>query len=190
MNEAEIIASRRYRPGKGEELSVFAYGSLMWRPDFPFIEIQAARLYGYHRAFCIVSTHYRGTAETPGLVLGLDRGGMCLGRRYRVAAKEAKAVADYLHGREMISGCYVPRCLKVRLEDGSEKPALAFVADRAHRDYAGRLSDDEILACIRRARGKMGTNAEYLRNTVLHLDELGIREGTLHRLLRQLNAGK
>src|SRR3954466_4710161 len=74
--DRDLIESRRVKPKPGEELRVFGYGSLMWRPDFPYIEIVPAALHGYHRAFCIRSTHYRGTREKPGLVLGLDRGGM------------------------------------------------------------------------------------------------------------------
>ena len=83
-DEKALIESRRHNPEPGKDFFVFAYGSLMWRPDFPFIEIMPATLYGYHRAFCITSTHYRGNTERPGLVLGLDRGGKCIGRLYRI----------------------------------------------------------------------------------------------------------
>lgn len=201
--ERDLIAQRRIRPEPGMEFRVFAYGSLMWRPDFDFTEVVPAILYGYHRAFCITSTHYRGTTEHPGLVLGLDRGGMCRGRMFRVAPEQAAAVADYLHDREMINSCYLPKWLKVRLpnddqenanrEAGNrvteeETTALAFVADRSHPDYTGRLEDDGIVARIATASGIMGRNLDYLRNTVAHLDDLGIKECRLHRILRRLDA--
>ena len=61
---------------------IFAYGSLMWRPDFEFEKSSPATITGYHRRLSIVSNHYRGTFEKPGLVLGLDSGGTCKGLVY------------------------------------------------------------------------------------------------------------
>lgn len=188
MIEEDLIEGRRYRPPPGQELRVFAYGSLMWRPDFPFIELQPATLYGYHRAFCITSTHYRGSVDHPGLVLGLDRGGQCQGRVLTVAAAEAEATADYLHRREMVTGVYIPRLLKVRLAEGREVMALSFIADRQHAQYAGKLTPAEVCERIRDAVGIAGSNVDYLRNTVLHLDEMGIGDCALHRILRLLEA--
>ncbi len=190
MTEAEMIEHRRFRPVPGEELRVFAYGSLMWRPDFPFIDIQPATLFGYHRAFCILSTHYRGSDTHPGLVLGLDRGGQCLGRVYRVAPEDAEATADYLHRREMITGVYIPRLLKVRLPDGADVTALSYVADRKHPQYAGKLSYEDVVGRIRDAVGIAGPNVEYLRNTVRHLDDMGIGDCALHRILRMIDGPK
>jgi glutathione-specific gamma-glutamylcyclotransferase len=185
-----LIESRRVKLQPGEELRVFGYGSLMWRPDFPYIDIVPASLHGYHRAFCIRSTHYRGTREKPGLVLGLDRGGMCHGRMFRVKPEHAGEVAEALHRREMVTGVYDPRWLKVRLENGRIATALAYVADRRHPQYAGKLELDEIARRIRVAIGKTGSNVEYLRNTVLHLEEMGIHECSLHRVLRQVEQGQ
>jgi cation transport protein ChaC len=188
--DQDLIDRRRVIAKPGEELRVFGYGSLMWRPDFPYIDIVPAALHGYHRAFCIRSTHYRGTREKPGLVLGLDRGGMCHGRMFRVKPEHAQATADMLHARELVTGVYEPRWLKVRLEDGRITTALAYVADRKHPQYAGKLEVAEIARRIRTAIGKTGSNVEYLRNTVLHLEEMGIHEGTLHRVLRQVEQGQ
>src|SRR5215469_4449876 len=68
----------------GRDLWIFGYGSLMWNPGFPHAEAQPALLHGFHRAFCVYSSRYRGTPERPGLVLGLDRGGACKGVAFRV----------------------------------------------------------------------------------------------------------
>jgi cation transport protein ChaC len=167
----------------GEDFWVFAYGSLMWRPGFAFVASAPATLRGYHRAFCIYSSHYRGTPERPGIVLGLDRGGACRGRAFKVAAAEGEAVIRYLHDREMITAVYQPRWLAVEIE-GERRPAMTYVADRHHKSYAGKLDACDLVALIRQGRGKSGTNRHYLEETVRHLDELGIRESELHRLLR------
>jgi cation transport protein ChaC len=188
--DRDLIESRRVKPIPGAELRVFGYGSLMWRPDFPYVDIAPASLHGYHRAFCIRSTHYRGTRTKPGLVLGLDRGGMCHGRMFRVEARHAAAVADALHAREMVTGVYVPRWLKLRLADGGLATALGYVADRQHPQYAGKLAVAEIAERIRGASGRSGSNIDYLRNTVRHLEDMGIHECSLHQVLRQVEQGQ
>lgn len=199
MNEREVIERRRLSPPPGEDFWIFAYGSLMWNPGFPFRESHPALLRGYHRSFCVVSEHYRGTPEMPGLVLGLDRGGACRGRAYRIAAAHRTSVCDYLHEREMLSGIYDPRWLKVRLLPAADSPmevlgragtttrrtvtAAAYVVDRGHKQYC-RFSPEQIADRILQGVGSSGTNLAYLENTVRHLDELGIAEGPLHELLR------
>ena len=188
--DQDLIESRRVKLQPGAELRVFGYGSLMWRPDFPYIDIVPAALHGYHRAFCIHSTHYRGTRERPGLVLGLDRGGMCHGRMFRVKPEHAQATANALHARELVTGVYEPRWLKLRLENGRLATALGYVADRKHPQYAGKLDVAEIARRIRGSIGLSGSNVDYLKNTVLHLEEMGIHEGTLHRVLRQVEQGQ
>jgi cation transport protein ChaC len=161
----------------------FAYGSLMWDPGFPYEEQQPAHLRGYHRTFCVNSRTYRGTAARPGLVLGLDRGGACIGRAYRVAADRRTAVAWYLEERELPEDIYICRPVPVTTPVGRVS-AYAFVVNRHHFLYTGKLSDADIVARLATCAGSRGTNRAYLENTVRHLDELGIREGRLHRILR------
>ena len=172
------------------DLWVFGYGSLMWRPGFDYLERIPARVRGLHRALCVFSYVHRGTPEHPGLVFGLDRGGMCHGRMFRVKPEHAAEVAEKLHQREMVTGVYEPRWLRVWLEDDRIATALAYVADRKHPQYAGKLEIPEIARRIRLAIGRTGSNVEYLRNTVLHLEEMGIHEGVLHRVLRQVEQGQ
>ena len=95
----------------------------MWRPDFPHVEARRALLRGYHRALCVYSIRYRGTPECPGLVLGLERGGPCLGRAFRVATETADAVTAYLDGRELVTGVYAPKFVNVRPEGGRRAAA-------------------------------------------------------------------
>lgn len=178
-----LIESRRLLAPPGEDFWVFGYGSLMWRPDFPYVECRPALLRGWHRALCVYSRHYRGTHDKPGLVLGLDRGGACRGRAFLVAAEDGAAVCDYLHAREMISGVYEPRWVGIVTPEGRRR-AAAYIADRQHEQYAGKLPEAELVRLILQGVGKGGPNIEYIENTVRHLDELGIAESALHRLLR------
>lgn len=165
---------------------MFAYGSLMWRPDFVPEEIRPARLAGWHRAMCILSTVYRGTPQCPGLVLGLDRGGSCVGRALKVAAEHWPQIRAALDARELVTGVYIPRTLPVRLDDGRRVAAYAFVCDRSHDQYWSG-SDDEAVRLIRQGSGQSGPARDYLASTVTHLSGLGIRDGALHRLLARVD---
>lgn len=164
------------------DLWLFTYGSLMWDPGFCFAEAAPALLRGYHRSFCIYSNRYRGTVTAPGLVLGLDRGGACNGMAYRIDAAEMTVALETLWQREMRRRVYVPRMLTVRIGARSYR-ALAFLANREDTGYAGRLNSGEIAQIIVRCCGERGPNIDYLVNTLQHLDELGVRDRHLQRLL-------
>src|SRR5471030_275522 len=123
----------------GGDLWVFGYGSLMWQPDFPHAETKSARVHGYHRALCILSSRYRGTPERPGLVMGLCRGGSCWGMAFRVLAGQAKEVLDILWKREMLNNVYLPTFVSVTLPGTRRIQALAFVADTTHRQFVREL---------------------------------------------------
>lgn len=168
----------------GEDIWIFGYGSLMWRPDFPFIDRQPALVHGFHRSFCVYSHVYRGTRERPGLVLGLDNGGSCSGVAYRVAAADASDAVEYLIRREMVTRVYMPRWVTARIGDGIVR-AHTYTAAHNHIQYAGRLSEDEALRLILQGHGRSGPNTEYLSNTVSHLDALGINDQPLRRLHRR-----
>jgi glutathione-specific gamma-glutamylcyclotransferase len=169
------------------ELWVFGYGSLMWNPGFAHSHAAPALLRGYHRAFCIYSTRHRGTHEKPGLVLGLNRGGACRGMAYRVPADAAASVLDTLWDREMPSQAYTPRRLRVTLT-AQTVMALAFVANTRHEGYTGELAVDDIARLIAGGHGQRGHNAEYLINTLRHLEELGVHDARLHKLYLRVRA--
>jgi cation transport protein ChaC len=162
------------------DLWVFGYGSLRWRPGFDYLEMHTARLHGYHRALCVWSWVHRGTQQYPGLVFGLDSGGSCLGRVFRVAATLKQTVADYLYAREMVTPVYRPRLQQVYYS-GTVVRALTFVVDRQHPQYAGKLAAETAAVTVRAAHGHSGCNKDYLMNTVAHLEELGIHDPQLYR---------
>jgi glutathione-specific gamma-glutamylcyclotransferase len=169
-------------PPDGKDLWIFAYGSLIWDPGFPFEEARPALLRGYHRAFCLYSLRYRGTPERPGLVLGLDRGGACRGIAYRVAAPLVEQVWSYLWEREMSMRSYHCRLLSIAVA-GRNVEARTFVVDRTHPNYAGKLDPLRTAEIICDAHGQRGACFSYLENTVRHLDQLGIPDRRLHELL-------
>jgi len=167
----------------GGGLWVFGYGSLMWDPGFRHVEAHPARIHGYHRALCVFSSRYRGTEERPGLVLGLDRGGSCVGRVYRIDATDTEKARGDLWEREMSSNAYRPTTVTAALAGGGSVRALTFVARRDHVQYTSRLDLDEAARLVRRGCGARGTALDYLRNVVSHLDDVGIIDGPLHRVL-------
>lgn len=162
------------------DLWVFGYGSVMWRPGFDYLETHRAHLHGFHRALCVWSWWHRGSPEAPGLVLGLDSGGSCIGQAYRVAEKDKHAVAAYLYERELVTPAYLAQLLPVRV-NGRRATALTFLVDRTHPQYAGRLSPEEAAAVVRHARGVSGENPDYVASTVSHLRDIGLRDPWLER---------
>jgi cation transport protein ChaC len=167
---------------------VFGYGSLMWRPGFPFVERQPATLYGRRRAFCIYSVHHRGTYERPGLVLGLAPGGSVRGAAYRVAEADWPAVYAYLREREQPTETYVEAQAQVRLADGRRAETLIFLSDTQHPQWAGVLSFEKQAELIAGATGLSGRNVDYLRDLVEHLEAEGIRDSCMEQLLGMVEA--
>src|ERR1700734_2479089 len=179
------MSDKRQAPASShEDLWVFGYGSLMWRPGFEFIEQVPARLIGEHRALCVYSFDHRGTPEKPGLVLGLDRGGA-----FRVAASLRNHTVEYLRSREQTTSVYHEVMRSVWLENEARQrvSALAYVVDRGHVQYAGRLSLAEQLRYVQQGQGRSGNNRDYVLSTVRAIEAQGLRDPQLHRLAAMLH---
>ncbi|MET2831788.1 gamma-glutamylcyclotransferase [Mesorhizobium shangrilense] len=161
---------------------VFGYGSLIWRPGFAHVETQRARLHGYRRSLCVYSFVHRGTRERPGLVLGLDRGGSCVGLAFRVPGDLRDEVIAYLRDRELVTSVYLERTLKVRLDNGAMVEAVAYIVDRDHEQYAGGLDAAHAASVVRGAVGQSGNNEDYVLSTLKHLEALGIRDHWLEEV--------
>jgi cation transport protein ChaC len=175
-----------FSPG---DLWVFGYGSLMWRPGFEFVERVPARLIGEHRALCVYSFVHRGTPEKPGLVLGLDRGGACRGVAFRVTEKNRPDTIAYLREREQVTSVYREVTRSVWLENDARQrvSALAYVVDRGHVQYAGRLSLAEQLRHVLQGHGQSGVNRDYVLATVKAIEAAGFHDPQLHRLATMLH---
>src|SRR4051794_20245385 len=163
------------------ELWVFAYGSLMWKPDLDFAKRRLATVRGWHRRFCLWQWRFRGTRDEPGIMLALDRGGSCVGIVYKVTGPNLRAKIMPGWRREMRGDGYRARWVTADTGEGVLR-ALTFVANRAGERYAGRLSDHEIAGRIASACGHLAPNAEYLLNTIARCEEVGIRDRHLWRM--------
>ncbi|VVO28267.1 gamma-glutamylcyclotransferase [Pseudomonas fluorescens] len=177
MVEALLL---EYQP---QELWVFAYGSLIWNPEFEVVESRSATAYGWHRSFCLKLTRWRGTRELPALMLALDRGGSCNGLAYRLPAQDHFKQLGLLMFREIDANppTNVPRWISVKTESGVVR-ALAFVAARDGMADAGKLPMEKVAHVLARAAGHWGSSAQYLFRTVTMLKEYGIRDRNMWRI--------
>jgi cation transport protein ChaC len=165
-------------------LAVFGYGSLMWRPDFPFVRHRPAVALRLRRHLCVWSATYRGSVARPGLVFGLDHAVAATtpGVLFDVAPSDRRAVLAYLFQRELIYPIYQPEIISVKA-DGVVIEALAFVVDRADPAYAGDLSNEARVAAIRTGVGRAGRARDYLFKALEGLDAMGVGDPQLNAAL-------
>ena len=176
--DAHLTAFLKDRP-EGP-VSVFCYGSLIWKPVFvPVVTARAIAL-GWQRAFCLRIVRFRGTAEQPGLMMQIDRGGQCEGLVQQVAASREWEDLSVLWRREMTikPPGNIPRWIDVDM-GGKIARAIAFTANPASPNYVGGLATEEIAQTLAKACGHWGSCADYLHQTILSLDAAGIHDDYL-----------
>lgn len=168
--------------GGQEDLWVFGYASLIWRPEFEAAERRPAWVGGWHRALRMRSRINRGTPEVPGLVFALLPGGSCRGVAYRVPRPRVEAELERLWAREMPTGVYDPRLVPTRTPEGPVR-ALTFTLSRRSPACLPPLDDATLLDILRTARGRYGTTLEYLVETAGALQACGIQDREITRLM-------
>lgn len=180
---------RILRDHPGGPIQLFAYGSLIWKPEIAHRAERPAVARGWHRSFCLRMHRFRGTVEQPGLMMALDRGGQCRGVVLELPPEDPAVQLDRLFRREFTVKPInsMPRWLTVATAEGPVR-ALGFVMNRASPYYAGRLAPEDVARVLARACGHWGTGAEYLLNTVTQLEARGIRDAGLWRLQALLAA--
>ena len=178
-----MLARVRQQWGGQSDLWVFAYASLIWRPDFVVAEQRLARVHGWHRALQMWSRVNRGTPACPGLVFALLSGGSCQGMVLRVARQDADEVLERLWLREMVTGVYDPKWLRCVTEGGVVN-ALAFTLSRKSPNFAGDLRPDQFLQIFRHARGRYGTTLDYVLQTFEGLMTHGVHDHALELILK------
>ena len=180
-----MLANFLHQWGGQDDLWIFAYASLIWRPDFSFSEQRPAKLHGWHRALKMWSRINRGTPTVPGLVFALLSGGSCQGVVYRVPKDQVTTVVSKLWLREMMTGVYDPRRLRCQTDQGPVQ-ALAFTLSRRNPNFTGVLSQAHYSQIFADAIGRYGSTRDYALQTLESLQRIGIRDAALTKLVKSI----
>lgn len=180
---AAIVGEMLAKHAAGTPCWIFAYGSLIWKPEIPHVAEQRGTARGWHRSFCFRIHRFRATRAQPGLMMALDRGGQCGGMLYQLSPVDLPAQVEKLFRREFTvkpANCQ-PRWITVATEQGPVQ-AIAFVMNRHAKAYVGKLTAEEVADILSASCGHWGSCAEYLYNTVSHLEAKGIHDSHLWHL--------
>jgi len=180
LSDEGLLASRRSLiPDDYEgDIWVFGYGSLLWNPVITISDQIRGRIYGYHRQFCLKTEVGRGSPGNPGLVLGLDIGGSCVGVAMKVSGDAPIHELDLLWRREMLNSSYHPQLINFHADNGTDKAlkVVTFVMNRQHTSYLKDCSIEEKARMIASATGFAGPCRDYLIETHKALMELQIKD--------------
>ncbi|MDC0093280.1 gamma-glutamylcyclotransferase [Alphaproteobacteria bacterium] len=187
-NDELIIERRKIIPdsGIGEDIYIFAYGSLLWNPTVEYEGQFLAKIFGFHRSFCMKTNLGRGSFKNPGLMLGLDQGGSCRGLAFKLKSSDAIKNIDILFQREMVTGAYIPKLLKTKLANEKTVLSLAFTVDKKHKNFFEQKDFKVKAKMIAKANGFLGSCTEYLNNTLHSLSELNIIDTEMRSIARYL----
>ena len=177
LTKNELIKERRKiipDDGIGEDIYIFGYGSLLWNPTINYESQYLAKIYGFHRSFCMKTHLGRGSFKNPGLMLGLDKGGSCIGSAYKLNKDDAIKNIDILFKREMVTGAYRPKLVKTKLDTDKIVFSLAFTVDKKHKNYFSEKNTFIKANMISKANGFLGSCKEYFEYTLESLEELNI----------------
>ncbi|MGN7295238.1 gamma-glutamylcyclotransferase [Rhizobium sp. SAFR-030] len=181
--ELDAIVDRIEGEAGNDPLLIFAYGSLIWNPEFEPVGRHRATAYGWHRSFSLRIERWRATSDAPGLMMALERGGQCDGIVFELSAERRRQdlralVAREIKYREVKD---MVRWLSVRTEHGTRR-ALTFWASTKRLGLTSPLPAEQASSLIAAACGQGGSCAEYLHKTIVDLQAEGIRDRNLWRL--------
>lgn len=162
---------------------VFAYGSLIWKPAVDMVEQRRSTADGWHRSFCLEMRSWRGSAEQPGLMMALRRGGSCTGIAQRPLGHDRHSLMVSLLRREIggPNGYAALRLIELLTDEGPVR-ALCFYADPPEVAETAELPAERVASILARACGHVGSGAEYLFKTVAALQAADIHDPHLWHL--------
>jgi cation transport regulator ChaC len=165
---------------------IFGYGSLIFRPSFPFEERREAWLKDWGRRFWQGSTDHRGVPEAPGRVVTLvpEPGARCWGVAYRIATERVEEVLTHLDFREQ--GGYERHVVQLETRESSLLEAVVYVAGPSNPHYLGPATLEAIAEVVRTAQGPSGPNRDYVRLLAEALAQAGEHDPHVAELVRLL----
>lgn len=163
---------------------VFGYGSLIWRPDFPYQQCVPGHIDGWVRRFWQGSHDHRGVPDAPGRVVTLvpEAGASCGGMAYCIDHSQIKQVVDQLDYRE--KNGYERLDAECQLVSGEVIQCITYIAGPANEAYLGEAPNDVIAAQIATAHGPSGSNRDYLLQLASALRALQIEDQHVFALER------
>lgn len=155
---------------------VFGYGSLVWRPSFPFLEKRPGWIEGWSRRLWQGSTDHRGVPGAPGRVVTLVRepGARCVGMGYLLPRAQEDEILAHLDHRE--KGGYARLDCELHFLDQGAVQALVYLATEDNPEFLGHASDEDIAAQVRASHGPSGANVEYVLRLAAALRDLGAHD--------------
>ena len=143
---------------------VFGYGSLVWRPDFPFVDRRTATISGWTRRFWQGSTDHRGVPDAPGRVVTLieEADAVCWGTAYLIHGDHREDVIGHLDYRE--KGGYSLHDVEISFphDGGSDVSGLIYIAGPGNPNWLGDAPMADIAAQVLASAGPSGVNTEYV----------------------------
>ncbi|MDW4500117.1 gamma-glutamylcyclotransferase [Sulfitobacter sp. D35] len=186
VREASRTVALRDR--SGQDLWVFAYGSLMWDPALRFAEVRRAFAPEHERRFIFVDVSgWRGTPESPGVMAALDRGAGCEGLAFRIAADLVEEESHHLWRREKLGPVYTAAHIEIFI-DGAPVSALTFLADYAADAIHPDLGYADQVRYAANGAGYYGSSFDYVENISRQFEALGIEDAHVSALLRDARA--
>ncbi|MCZ6895267.1 MAG: gamma-glutamylcyclotransferase [Gammaproteobacteria bacterium] len=167
---------------------IFGYGSLIWRPAFPFKDRRKAVVRGWRRRVWQASPDPRGVPEAPGRVVTLveETGAVCWGMAFLLDEGDRRQVMSELDLRE--KNGYEPINVDLEFDDGSVRHGLTYVAGQENPSFVGPAPMQEMIAQIANAIGPSGPNVEYLTRLADTLDGMDVYDEEVHGLREALHA--